>query len=275
MKIVVVILNYKTYEMTLKLIKNIERIKGNEKVDIVVVDNASPNESADILRTESNDSHRFALLKNDINSGYAAGNNVGIKYAVENGAEYILVSNNDIELDTYDGIKKMIELMNSNTKIGAISPRIVSKNGKKDPPLYFRRPSFWDMTFGIVTNHKERFRFDDAVDSKIYAPRGSFMLLRATDMKKIGFLDEGTFLYYEEPILSERLSRIGKECWLCGNAEVIHNHGKTISTSIKKKQTCNILCKSLSYYLKNYRNYNCITRFLCVKFRELSYMIRR
>ena len=51
MKIVVVILNYKTYEMTLKLIKNIERIKGNEKVDIVVVDNASPNESADILRT--------------------------------------------------------------------------------------------------------------------------------------------------------------------------------------------------------------------------------
>ena len=94
MKIVVVILNYKTYEMTLKLIKNIERIKGNEKVDIVVVDNASPNESADILRTESNDSHRFALLKNDINSGYAAGNNVGIKYAVENGAEYILVSNN-------------------------------------------------------------------------------------------------------------------------------------------------------------------------------------
>lgn len=275
MKLAIVILNFKTYEMTLKLIENIVHIAGENDVEIVVVDNASPNESSDVLSAQSVASRRFTFIRSSENSGYAAGNNIGIRYAVKNGADYILISNNDIEIESYECISKMIQMMEKNKKIGAVSPRIISKDGKKDPPLYFVRPTIWDMTFGIVSTHKKRFKYNELENRKIYAPRGSFMLLRASDMVSIDYLDEGTFLYYEEPILAEKLDKIDKECWLCGEAVVVHNHGKTISTSIKKKNTCEILCKSYEHYLREYRHYNSFIRWVCLKFRECSYMIRR
>lgn len=276
MKLSIVILNYNTYEMTLKLIKNIEDIYSKKSsIEIIVVDNASSNESAEVLKEKSNDSRRFIFLKNKNNSGYAAGNNVGIRYALNNGADYVLISNNDIEIESADCINRMIQLMELNGNIGVVSPRIISKNGKKDPPLYFEKPSLWDMTFGIINSHKKRFRIDENVNRRIYAPRGSFMLLRAIDIKNVNYLDEGTFLYYEEPILAERLHKINKECWLCAESVVIHNHGKTISNTLQKKNTCKILCKSYGYYLKEYRNYNWLIRTICIKVRECSYMIRR
>lgn len=275
MKLAIVILNFKTYEMTLKLIENIAHIIGERDVEIVVVDNASPNESSAVLSAQSIASRQFTFIRNSQNAGYAAGNNIGIKYAVENGAEYILISNNDIEIESYECISKMIQLMEQNKKIGAVSPRIISKDGKKDPPLYFERPTIWDMTFGIVSTHKKRFKYNELKNQKIYAPRGSFMLLRTSDMVSIDYLDEGTFLYYEEPILAEKLNKIEKECWLCGEAMVVHNHGKTISTSIKKRNTCKILCKSYKHYLKEYRHFNPFVRWMCVRFRECSYMTRR
>lgn len=275
-KIAFVILNYNTYDMTLKLVNNIERIiPDRADVEIIVVDNKSTNESATVLDNASKKRGRYYFIANDKNAGYAAGNNIGIKYAINNGAEYIIVTNNDIEIESYDTIKKMVGLMRVNKQIGAISPQIVSKDGKKDPPLYVSKPTFWDMTFGIILSHKKRFQFNENKNCKIYAPRGSFMLLRALMMQQIDYLDEGTFLYYEEPILAERLNTINAECWFCGDAKVIHNHGKTITTSIKKKQTCKILCESFDYYLKKYRKFGLFKRKSCVSFRWMSYMLRR
>lgn len=262
--------------MTLKLVNNIERIiLDRPGIEIIVVDNKSANDSATVLDNASEKGGRYHFISNDENAGYAAGNNIGIKYAINNGAEYIVVTNNDIEIESYDAIQKMVDLMRENKQIGAISPKIVSKNGEKDPPLYVSKPSFWGMTLGIIQSHKKRFQFNENRNCRIYAPRGSFMLLRAQMMQKIDYLDEGTFLYYEEPILAERLNTINAECWFCGDAKVIHNHGKTISTSIKKKQTCRILCNSLDYYLHKYRNYGWFRRKCCVSFRWMSYMLRR
>ena len=272
MKIGFVILNYKTYQMTLDLIDRIRNRITNLCYEIIVIDNASDSESAKKL---SEWTERYNFIENTSNSGYAAGNNIGIRYAVDEGDEYVLVMNNDIDIPSEDVIIKMLCLMEQNKKIAAVSPRIVDGQGKHDPPIYFRKPTYYDLTFGIFRFQKERFQFDEYKNSPVYAPRGSFMLLRSSAMKDVDYLDEHTFLYYEEPILAERLNRKGYECWHCGETEVIHNHAVTISTTFTKNNMARNVCKSYKYYLTEYRHYNFLLTSICLGIRYLAIMIRR
>lgn len=273
-ELAIIILNYNTYEMTINLVKSLVQICPRDRCRIVVVDNASVNESAEKLSAVAKDGE-FIFLKSEDNGGYAAGNNIGLRYAVEQGFRYSLVINNDIEIDTYNQITNMMDLMKGNRSIAAVSPRIIGKDGKKDPPIYFKKPNFWDLSFGIKSNNRQRYKFDENKNVRIYAPRGSCMLLSNDDIKSIGFLDEHTFLYYEEPILAERLERMNKECWLCGGSQVIHNHAVTISKAINKKRIIKTISDSYKYYLSEYRGFNHLQVGICVLIRKMAIMVRR
>lgn len=274
-ELAIIILNYNTYEMTLNLVKSLEKKASKEIFEIIVVDNASPNESAQKIKEAAEKSNAFIFLRSSSNDGFAAGNNIGLRYAQKKGFLYSLVINNDIEIDSFHQIEKMIELMRINARVGAVSPRIVGKDGKKDPPIYFSKPNFWNLSFGVVVNYKRRYEFDENRNVQIYAPRGSCMLLRNNMLEKIGFLDEKTFLYYEEPILAERLAGIDGECWLCGDSCVVHNHAVTISKSINKKRIIDYVLKSYSYYLREYRKFNFIKIHICLAIRKAAIMLRR
>lgn len=274
-KIGVIILNYKTYQMTISLIKMFKMLNDKDICfEIVVIDNNSNNGSYEKINAYIKNNENIHLFKSKNNAGYASGNNIGLRYCYSQGIKYALVTNNDIEITSIDVIKNMISVIENNPNCAAVSPIIKDKDGKKDPPIYFKKPNFSDLTFNIYKNRKERFEFDENKTCKIYAPRGSFMLVELNSLNQIDYLDENTFLYYEEPILAERLLSIGKECWHCGNAFVIHNHGKTISSVMKKKKTCNILCESLDYYLSTYRKMNIFERKICVFVRFAVFMRR-
>ena len=274
-ELAIIILNYSTYEMTINLVNTLVQICPHDTCKIIVVDNASSNESAVKLQEEANNTNNFVFLESKNNGGYASGNNIGLRYAVKHGYRYSLLLNNDIEIDSYNQIQNMLELMEADKCIGAVSPRIVGKDGKKDPPIYFKKPTYWDLSFGIRRNNKERYKFDENRNVRIYAPRGSCMLLRNVGLKTIDFLDERTFLYYEEPILAERLERIGGECWLCGFSQVIHNHAGTISKTTNKKRIADTVIKSYRYYLKEYRKFNAVQIASCALIRRLAIWIRR
>lgn len=270
MKVAFVVLNYNTYRLTLGFVSNLYRVAAGREFDLIVVDNHSSNESLDVLEKESC-SGSFVLLKNPVNSGYAAGNNIGIKYAVEHGADYIIVANNDIEIVSFDVIDGMISLLAENNNIGAVSPRIIGSKGEKDPPIYFKKPSFIDLSFGILSFNRKRFSFDDSLTTKIYAPRGSFMVLRSTSIRDVGFLDEKTFLYYEEPILAERMLSVGLECWHYGAGYVIHNHGATINSTTNRASICKTLLKSQKYYLTHYRHMGVLKTFICSLYKKIGF----
>lgn len=273
-KVGFVILNYNTYSLTLNLIKNIRDKLSYPNYEIIVVDNCSTNASQEILQSESV-KQGFTFIANKINAGYAQGNNLGIAYAIDSGIKYIAISNNDIIIVEPDCVNKLIDALNSDGNIGVVSPCLISLDGKVDPPLYFKRPSFYDLTFGSFFYHRQRFKQDYTASYAVYAPRGSFMVLRSSDLKEINNLDENTFLYFEEPILAERLAKIGKYTWYCGNTKVIHNHGKTISTSVSRKRNMLLLVRSYRYYLKNYRNFNFWEIETCVLFRKIIFLIKR
>ena len=94
----IIIINYNKYEKTLECIRTIR--EGNFKnYKIYLLDNASVNDSYNILYENYKDSSDVVLIKSKENLGYAKGNNLCIKYAEKDGCEYALISNNDILYD--------------------------------------------------------------------------------------------------------------------------------------------------------------------------------
>jgi len=274
-KVSIVILNYNSWNVTINAIKNIEEIIVYDNLNVLIVDNCSSNDAYERIDNYLKSSKlygKYKLVGNKKNTGYAAGNNIGLRLSIEEGASYSLVINNDILFTDPHSIEKMVDYLESNATIGAISPRIVSPDGFHDKPIYYRKPSFWDLSFGIkkyVNNIKLQ---NDELVYEVYAPRGSCMMVRNDALAKIGLLDECTFLYYEEPILSESLLSIGKKCVNFGYVSIIHNHAVTIKENVSRSKNRDYVVQSMDYYLKKYRHFNWIERTICSLIRKYAYL---
>lgn len=260
--VAVIILNYCTWEATLEEIKMINMICKVNYQDIIVVDNASPNNSAELL--EVNNSFGFKLIKSADNKGYASGNNIGLKYAYDNGYEYAWVLNNDVIVNDPDTLIKMKKVFERDSDIAIVNPDICRPDGS----IYNRdavRPSLIDFTIGIFAYKKKGRRIEDLGDyGYVYRPQGCCMLVDLLKMRQVDYMDEFTFLYCEEMILAERLLKKNYRCATCLNAKVVHNHSKTVSTALKKRNICKINNESFEYYLKEYRRYNSISIKFCL-----------
>lgn len=224
--------------------------------DILVIDNASPGNTAQELF--DNSKNRFCFISNDKNDGYAAGNNIGIRYALEHGYDYGWILNSDIEWEDSQILKKLISVFEHQTDAATVHPEIMSPEGH----IYNRssvRPSFWDLTLGeFFYSRKGRIIRDLGGYAKVNNPNGCCMLLDVRKICKAGFLDENTFLYHEEPILGERVHMLGYECYLCTEAFVIHRLSESVRTAVDKKRIRRIKQESFGYYLKQYRKYGTI-----------------
>lgn len=123
-----VILHYCTIDDTLRCINSIKDNCRNSNYSIVVVDNASPNQSGSILYNKyENDSEVHVLINSD-NLGFANGNNVGFKYAKEKlEADYIILCNNDTYL-VQNNFINLIEEEYNVSKFAVLGPKIILKD---------------------------------------------------------------------------------------------------------------------------------------------------
>lgn len=245
----VVILNYNSYDLTLKLVKNLETKIGINK--IIIVDNNSTNDSVKYLKNIKN--KKVILIENKENKGYSAGNNIGIKYLIKNfeNIKYIGILNPDIKIKKKNIFIKLIERLEEDNKLGIISP-LMLMNGKLDKKLIsWKLPQKFDNIFnclGITKKIKDIF---DMKKEKEVIP-GSFLFFSKETIQKINYLDEGTFLYYEENILAQKLKKIDKVMKVTSDIEYNHIHSVE-RNDIKRKLFHNKICfDSMIYYEKNY-----------------------
>ena len=174
--IAVIILNYVTWQETLKEVDAVRRVLKDRSCEIIVVDNCSPNESAAELAQAAEGS--FTFLQAERNGGYAAGNNIGLRYAAEKGHTYGWVLNNDIEFSDPQVLEKMLEIFERDDAIAVVNPDVYSPDGY----LFNRdalKPSVWDMTFGMFA-YKKRGRAEQQDRNGwlyVYRPQGCCMLL--------------------------------------------------------------------------------------------------
>lgn len=257
----VIILNYMSYSDTISEIIQLKKLRGIENCKIYIVDNASENDSYAELKIFIEKEKKLAceLISNSINGGYAKGNNIGLKKSFHDGFSRALVLNNDILFSDINLIYKLSDVMDADSNIGCCSPRVFSLNGKEMHQHLFR-PSYIDCSFGRVLFRLRENCYEAKNKNKTgyvlnYRPQGCCMAIDLNKLEKVGYLDEDTFLYYEETLLAERFNMQGWYSALALDTSIIHNHSKTVKSVAKKKQIINWVLDSAQIYYKKYRQF--------------------
>lgn len=271
--VLIIILNYGTYDLTLKMINELHSKLEYNNYSIMVVDNCSPNESVEVLENQSKDLN-YIFIANKKNTGYAAGNNIGIRYAIDNGYKYSWILNNDVELREKSILRELVGILEQCDDIACIGPKIYNADGSICAP-YCRRPSVWNMTLGAFEDKKYRISKQD-VAGEVYRIYGCCMLLKNRAMAEIDCMDERTFLYGEEEILSERLIKKSYRTYYDPAVSVTHLGSvsmKKASPDSKKRQILEQE-KSRELYLKEYRKFSPFEIWFCNMMRRLISLVR-
>lgn len=216
--IYVILVNYNGKAYNQKCLKSILGSRVEEDLHVIVVDNASTDGSVEELREQWSGRAEVQILALDDNYGFAGGNNEGIKLALTQGAEYILLLNNDTEIKA-DAIERMIELQKSKGSI--VVPKILYADQPDtiwcaggELSRFIRKSSHTGM------DCRDRGQFDD--NRRCTFANGCCMLLDRELIQKLGPMDESFFLYYEDNEYSLRAGQENVPIWYCGDAVVYH-----------------------------------------------------
>lgn len=205
-KVFVVILNYNGKDILKKCLDSVYKSDYPNK-EIVVVDNNSQDNS--FIEAKSLFS-KFHFIQNNQNIGFAAGNNVAIKWALEKMADYIMLLNNDAFLEK-DTLTKLIKEAQKDELVGVLSPIIYK--GKNKEKIWF--------SGGKINWLKMRVEHKNNIKNTQFIT-GCAMLIKKDVFKKIGLLDEKFFLYYEDADFSYRAKKAGFKLKVVSDAIVYH-----------------------------------------------------
>lgn len=208
-RLAVIVINWNNARDTIKCVKSLASW-GSLKPDIYVVDNASTDHSVQEIESRFPD---ITIIKSKKNLGFAGGNNLAIKKAMENGANEILLLNNDAEATDAD-ISRMLATLRARLDIAVIGPRIrvgaAVLAGGCDIGLNMDTNIHWDPEMGV-----------DGIKKVEYVPGTAFMIRREA-IEKVGLLDEEYFFSGEIADLCRRIYDAGMVCCIDLGAEAIH-----------------------------------------------------
>lgn len=278
MKIGIVLLNYKDYKMTEAAANMACRLPIDY---VVVIDNNSPNNSAVELAKLHH--RKLTFIASSQNKGYSAGNNIGIKYLLDNtDCDIIGVVNPDVIIDkTFvlqikdDFAKSDFSVLtgvqykpNKHISDRAFWPRLSKKDVLCSNSIILTR-LFGKNNYTYV---KKKLSVKEKNIIEIDTVEGCCFFIRANDLKEIGLLDESTFLFFEEDILSKKLAAVGKKIGVDKRISFLHNHSKTIRSIYSQRQMDKLLFHSRGIFFRKYMAENTIDKIIYT-FSELMFYL--
>ena len=213
----IITVNYNGLEDTCALI---ESIPFNENMEVIVVDNASMKQEADIIAQRY---PQVIVIKSEKNLGFAGGNNIGILAA--HGRYLFLVNNDTIFKDL--NVEALIGRMGSSPETGIVCPKIRFAWGNN--PIQFA--GYTPLSKITVRNNAVGFGEEDhgqydAAHPTPYA-HGAAMLVRRDAIDKVGLIPECYFLYYEELDWSMMFVHAGYQIWYEPKCTIFHKESQT------------------------------------------------
>lgn len=197
--------------------------------EVIVVDNASTDGSAALVATEF---PQVRLIANAENRGFTGGNNQGI--AVSRG-RYVMLLNPDTEV-VGDALAAMVTYMDSRPEVGVLGPQLLYPDGSVQSSRR-RFPTFGTALFestwlqswappGLLERYYVLDRRDDET-SEVDWVMGACLVVRREVIEQVGGLDEGFFMYSDEPDWCKRIKDAGWKVVYFPGARVIHHEGKS------------------------------------------------
>lgn len=214
-RVLIIILCYNGIADTLACLASLQQIDYAD-YDILVLDNASSDGTPERVRAEF---PNVTLLENGANLGFAAGNNVGLRYALQHEYAYALLLNNDTEVAP-DFLRRLVDIAESDAAIGVVGPTIT----------YYERPDLiwsagghvdWRRGLAVMrTNEADVGQYRDPSDVEYVT--GCALLVKHDALKRAGLLDERFFMYFEETEWCVRIGRAGFRIVHVPQSRVLH-----------------------------------------------------
>ena len=215
-RVCVLILTWNTREEVLTCLKH-ALLADYPDYEVVVIDNASQDGTSAAVREKYPD---VTLLENPTNLGYAGGNNRGLRYALEHGADYMLIINSDTVMPP-DLLSKIVRVASSSDDIAAVGV----KNLKMDDPSTVWA-AYPELTYGRellnVVGREQPDSPEYDVVKDVDGVSGSCMFLSRRAVEEVGLLDELFFMYHEDLDWCQRAISKGYRCVYAGTAHILH-----------------------------------------------------
>ena len=256
-KVFVIVLNrnHRSYlEVSIRSLKK----QSYPGLNIVVVDNASQDDSVEYLTTNH---PNIKIFQNKKGLGWTGGNNIGIKYAQKMNADYIILANNDIEIDDDHLIEKLIKSFNHNNSLGIIGPRVNEMDQRNK-----LQSAGWNIynkyyKYGLYFNKFKQRKYDLPKHlMTVDFVSGCFICIKKVILDNIGRLDENIFLYLDDLEFSFRAWRYGYVS-VVNNDLVIYHKGSATTGKLSPLQIY-YNNRNMLYFLyqnKRYINYYLFT----------------
>lgn len=245
----VIIISFNTKEILRRCLKSLEQEGSSLTKEVIVVDNASKDGSADMVASEF---QKVKLIRSPENLGFGRANNKA--FDVASGNYYILL-NSDAFLKK-GALQIAYDHMQRNTKAGLGGAQLLSEDGTWQPSARLF-PSIWNeflIISGLSTKYSKSRLFgapdrtwDDAQNETAtdWVP-GAFSIIRPKALQEAGAFDDRFFLYYEEVDLCKRIKAAGYEIWYWPDIQVIHLGGESAKST--KNMVINEGAKQLSIW---------------------------
>ena len=226
----IVPVNFNGLEDTRKCLRSLAEL--STPASVVVVDNASNDDPTTILKDEFPWAH---VIRNPVNGGWSGGNNAGIRFALQRGADFVILLNNDTTVHP-ELVARLVDAADAHPEFGIIGPVIRFMD---EPEL--------TMTDGVIFNRPgypgffqrlpvpER-RDDPPAVSEVDIVNGCCMMVRATVFERIGLIDDRFFLIHEEADFCLRTQRAGWKCGILAEGLVWHKGSSAFKRSGKRWQ---------------------------------------
>ncbi|MEQ8156407.1 MAG: glycosyltransferase family 2 protein [Clostridiaceae bacterium] len=215
-KVFIILVNYNGSKDTIDCIKSLKDI-DYKNYEIVVVDNNSRDEEKKLLRENSSG---IKLIESDVNLGFALGNNLGMEYAINNNADYVLLLNNDTLVEK-DFLTRMVKTAEKNEDAGAVGCKIMYHPAENIIWYNGGRVDFTKFSAFNIDERKEDYESEDECTETDFIT-GCCILIPERTIKKAGYLSHEYFMYYEDVDYSLKIKEIGLKLLLDHKAKIYH-----------------------------------------------------
>jgi len=219
----VVIVSYRSRELTRNCLESLHRYRPRGDVRVFVVDNASHDGTVEMIGADYPDAELISSAKN---LGFGRANNLAIR---EGNAPYVLLINPDARV-TADALDVLLDLMESDPAVGMCGCRLELEDGTFDHAAKRSFPTLLGALAHFTGIGRRpsapaalsQYRAPDVDSGLVEAINGAFMLIRREALNEVGLFDEGYWMYMEDLDLCYRFKQFGWLIWYEPRISAIH-----------------------------------------------------